>query len=242
MPHAILAPSNLASLTVRVLIVEDDKALADGLIRTLRNSGYAVDHAASGELALRAVSEEHFDLIVLDVGLPGINGFEVLRTLRHIPNSGGILILTARDAEADRVKGLDLGADDYVTKPFSLPEFEARVRALVRRSKAVRSPELRFGSLTINTVAKRAQIAGEQLELTPREWGVLEYLLMRAGQVVSKEQMLQALCSWDVSLTHNAIEVYVSRIRAKLQKAGIQIRTVRGFGYMVEDPESKQAS
>lgn len=242
MPHAILAPSNLASLTVRVLIVEDDKALADGLIRTLRNSGYAVDHAASGELALRAVSEEHFDLIVLDVGLPGINGFEVLRTLRHIPNSGGILILTARDAEADRVKGLDLGADDYVTKPFSLPEFEARVRALVRRSQAVRSPELRFGSLTINTVAKRAQIAGEQLELTPREWGVLEYLLMRAGQVVSKEQMLQALCSWDVSLTHNAIEVYVSRIRAKLQKAGIQIRTVRGFGYMVEDPESKQAS
>jgi len=242
MPHAILAPSNLASLPVRVLIVEDDKALADGLIRTLRNSGYAVDHAASGELALRAVSEEHFDLIVLDVGLPGINGFEVLRTLRRTPNSGGILILTARDAEADRVKGLDLGADDYVTKPFSLPEFEARVRALVRRSQAVRSPELRFGSLTINTVAKRAQIAGEQLELTPREWGVLEYLLMRAGQVVSKEQMLQALCSWDVSLTHNAIEVYVSRIRAKLQKAGIQIRTVRGFGYMVEDPESKQAS
>ncbi len=239
MPHAILDASKQVSLTVRVLIVEDDKALADGLTRTLRNSGYAVDHAASGELALRAASEEHFDLIVLDVGLPGMNGFEVLRTLRRTPHSGGILILTARDAESDRVKGLDLGADDYVTKPFSLPEFEARVRALVRRSQAIRSPELRFGTLTINTVAKRAQIAGEQLELTPREWGVLEYLLMRAGQVVSKEQMLQALCSWDVSLTHNAIEVYVSRLRAKLQKAGIQIRTVRGFGYMVEDTETK---
>jgi two-component system, OmpR family, response regulator len=225
---------------MRVLIVEDDKALADGLTRTLRNSGYAVDHSASGELALRAASEEHFDLIVLDVGLPGINGFEVLRALRKTPHSGSILILTARDAESDRVKGLDLGADDYVTKPFSLPEFEARVRALVRRSQAIRSPELRFGTLVINTAAKRAQISGEQLELTPREWGVLEYLLMRAGQVVSKEQMLQALCSWDIALTHNAIEVYVSRLRAKLQKAGIHIRTVRGFGYMVEDPENQQ--
>lgn len=226
---------------MRVLIVEDDKALADGLIRTLRGSGYAVDHAATGELALRAAREEHFDLIVLDIGLPGIDGFETLRSLRKHSSIGSILILTARDAESDRVKGLDLGADDYVTKPFSLPEFEARVRALIRRSQAVRSPELRYGALTINTVSKRARIAGQHLELTPREWGVLEYLLTRAGQVVSKEQMLQALCSWDVSLTHNAIEVYVSRLRSKLQSAGIHIRTVRGFGYMVDDPDAKAA-
>ncbi len=222
---------------MRVLIVEDDKALADGLLRTLRLSGYAVDQAHTGELALRACREEHYDLIVLDISLPGIDGFEVLRRLRKDRRGGSILILTARDAEPDRVRGLDLGADDYVTKPFSLPEFEARVRALIRRSQAVRSPKLRFGLLTVDSTTRSAHIDGEELDLTPREWGVLEYLLTHAGQVVGKEQMLQALCSWDDSLTHNAIEVYISRLRTKLQKAGIKIRTVRGFGYMVEDPD-----
>ena len=221
---------------MRVLIVEDDKALADGLTRTLRNSGYAVDHAGTGELALRACGEEHYDLIVLDISLPGIDGFEVLRQLRRMRQAGSILILTARDAEADRVHGLDLGADDYVTKPFSLPEFEARVRALIRRGQAIRSPKLQFGKLAVDTAARRAWIGDEDLELTPREWGVLEYLLTRAGKVVSKEQMLQALCSWDDTLTHNAIEVYISRLRNKLHAAGIPIRTVRGFGYMIEDP------
>ncbi|MBI2959613.1 MAG: response regulator transcription factor [Betaproteobacteria bacterium] len=221
---------------MRVLIVEDDKALADGLTRTLRDSGYAVDNAGNGELALRACSEEHYDLIVLDISLPGIDGFEVLRQLRRMRQTGSILILTARDAEADRVHGLDLGADDYVTKPFSLREFEARVRALIRRGQAIRSSKLRVGTLVIDTAARRAWIGEEDLDLTPREWGVLEYLLTRAGKVVSKEQMLQALCSWDDSLTHNAIEVYISRLRSKLHAAGIQIRTVRGFGYMVEDP------
>ena len=146
-------------------------------------------------------------------------------------------MLTARDAEADRIKGLDLGADDYVSKPFSLPEFEARVRALIRRSQNVHAPVLSFGRLKLDTVAKRAQIDNADIELTPREWSVLEYLLTHAGQVISKDQMLQALCSWDSSLTHNTIEVYVSRIRSKLEKAEINIRTVRGFGYMVEDPD-----
>jgi two-component system OmpR family response regulator len=234
----MLNPESDQLVGMRVLIVEDDKALADWLLRTLRRSGYAVDHAVTGELALRACTEEHYDLIVLDLSLPGIDGFEVLRQLRKNRESSSVLILTARDSEPDRVRGLDLGADDYVTKPFSLPEFEARVRALVRRSQAVRSPTLRLGTLTIDTTAHRAQIGGEDLDLTPREWGVLEYLLTRAGQVVSKEQMLQALCSWDDSLTHNAIEVYISRVRGKLQKAGIKIRTVRGFGYMVEDPDA----
>lgn len=221
---------------MRVLLVEDDKALADGLMRTLRDNGYAVDHAPDGELALRAANEEHYDLIVLDVSLPGIDGFEVLRQLRRNQHQGSILMLTARDAEQDRIKGLDLGADDYVTKPFSLPEFEARVRALIRRNRNERSPQLQIGRLSVDTVSRRACVGDEELELTPREWGVLEYLLTRAGQVVSKEQMLQALCSWDDSLTHNAIEVYISRLRAKLQSAGIRIRTVRGFGYVVEEP------
>ena len=226
-------------LVMRVLIVEDDKALADGLIRTLRQTGYAVDHAGTGELALRACAEEHYDLVVLDLGLPGIDGFDVLRQLRRGSHEGSILILTAHDAEADRVRGLDLGADDYVTKPFSLPELEARARALMRRSQAVKSPKLHFGRLTVDTVGRRASIGSEPLDLTPREWAALEYLLMRVGQVVSKEHMLQAMCSWDDSLTHNAIEVYISRLRSKLHDAGIRIRTVRGFGYMVEDPDER---
>ena len=113
------------------------------------------------------------------------------------------------------------------------------MRALIRRSQAVRGPKMHFGALSIDSTARRAQIGAEKLNLTPREWGVLEYLFTRAGQVVSKEQMLQALCSWDDSLTHNAIEVYISRLRTKLQKAGIKIRTVRGFGYMVEDPDAR---
>ena len=222
---------------MRVLIVEDDKALADGLLRTLRQSGYAVDHAASGELALRACAEEHYDLIVLDISLPGIDGFEVLKTLRK-QQGGSILILSAHDSESDRIRGLDLGADDYVAKPFSLPELEARIRALIRRSQTVRSPRMNFGQLSVDVAGRQARIGDSNLELTPREWGVLEYLIMRAGQVVSKEQMLQALCSWDDSLTHNAIEVYISRLRSKLQTAGIRIRTVRGFGYMFEDPDA----
>ena len=188
--------------------------------------------------ALAIASHLHVADDRIEIGLPGMDGFEVLRQLRKNRETGSILILTVHDAEPDRIRGLDLGADDYVTKPFSLPEFEARVRALIRRSQAVRSPTLRLGTLTIDSTARRAQIGGEDLELTPREWGVLEYLLTRAGQVVSKEQMLQALCSWDDSLTHNAIEVYISRLRGKLQKAGIKIRTVRGFGYMVEDPDA----
>lgn len=222
---------------MRVLIVEDDKALADGLLRTLRQSGYAVDHAASGELALRACAEEHYDLTVLDISLPGIDGFEVLKTLRK-QQGGSILILSAHDSESDRIRGLDLGADDYVAKPFSLPELEARIRALIRRSQTVRSPRMNFGQLSVDVAGRQARIGDSNLELTPREWGVLEYLIMRAGQVVSKEQMLQALCSWDDSLTHNAIEVYISRLRSKLQTAGILIRTVRGFGYMFEDPDA----
>src|SRR5882672_5195045 len=213
-PRAILNFEPVQPLVMRVLIVEDDNALADGLMRTLRQSAYAVDHAETGELALRACAEEHYDLVVLDISLPGIDGFEVLRQLRRDNHSGSILILTAHDAEADRVRGL------------------------IRRSQAVKSPKLRFGRLSVDTVARRASIGPDLLDLTPREWAVLEYLLMRVGQVVSKEHMLQAMCSWDDSLTHNAIEVYISRLRSKLHDAGIRIRTVRGFGYMVEDPDA----
>ena len=224
---------------MRILVVEDDTVLAAALTRALNQSAYAVDLVGDGEAANQALAGTNYDLVVLDIALPKVDGLSVLRRLRDRRSQIPVLILTARDTLEDRVAGLDLGADDYMTKPFDLPEFEARVRALIRRSQAVHSPVLAFGRLTLHTVAKRAQIDGEEIELTPREWGVLEYLLLRAGQVISKDQMLQALCGWDASLTHNTIEVYVSRLRAKLQTADIRIRTVRGFGYMVDDPDAR---
>ena len=232
--HALFKKNHWRNV-MRILIVEDDKATADGLLRWLRISGYAVDHSITGDIALRAAAEEHYDRIMLDIGLPDIDGFDVLRSLRKLEQDGGIMILTASDSEADRVRGLDLGADDYVVKPFSLPELEARVRALIRRTQAVRTPLLDFGKLSVNLTARRVTIGSSEIELTPREWGILEYLMRRAGQVVSKDQMLQAVCSWDDDLTYNVIEVYVSRLRAKLQAAAVRIRTVRGFGYIFED-------
>jgi two-component system, OmpR family, response regulator len=220
---------------MRLLLIEDDAALADGLKRVLQRSAL-ITHAATGGDAVRAASAEQFDLVVLDLGLPDMDGLDVLATLRMNPQTGPILILTARDSETDRVRGLDLGADDYVAKPFSLAEFEARIRALMRRRQAVRSPVLKFCGLTLDTIARTARVDGEDVRLTPREWCVLEYLLLRAGQVVSKEQLLETICSWDDSLAPNSIEVYVSRLRTKIERAGIVIRTVRGFGYIIEEP------
>jgi two-component system OmpR family response regulator len=222
---------------VRILVVEDDATLADGLTRSLSAGGYALDWADNGLKADAALAQESYDLVILDIGLPGLSGLEVLRRLRHRGARTPVLILTARDATEDRVQGLDLGADDYLVKPFSLPELEARVRALIRRGHAASSPLITHGSLGLDTVAKRAYLRGEALELTPREWGVLEVLLLRAGHVVSKDQIVQALCSWDDDLTPNAVEVYISRLRAKLEGAGIKIRTVRGFGYLLMEPD-----
>jgi two-component system OmpR family response regulator len=225
---------------MRILVAEDDAVLAEGVMRTLRQSGHAVDWVKNGAEADCALAANPFDLLILDLGLPKRSGLDVLKHLRAGDSRLPVLILTALDGVRDRVRGLDAGADDYLVKPFELAELEARVRALIRRSQAVRSPKLRFGGLTVDTVARRASIGAEPLDLTPREWAVLEYLLMRIGQVVSKEHMLQAMCSWDDSLTHNAVEVYISRLRSKLQHAGIRIRTVRGFGYMVEDPDTAE--
>jgi two-component system, OmpR family, response regulator len=221
----------------RILVVEDEENIRETLRYNLVKEGYRVDEARTGPEALAEARRVRPDLILLDLMLPELSGLEVCRILRQ-EMSTPILVLTAKGAEVDKVVGLSIGADDYVTKPFSLPELEARVRALIRRSQVVKSPKLRFGRLTVDTVARRASIGPEILDLTPREWAVLEYLLMRVGQVVSKEHMLQAMCSWDDSLTHNAIEVYISRLRSKLHDAGIRIRTVRGFGYMVEDPDA----
>ena len=226
---------------VRILIVEDDAALASGIARILEREGHAVDVMATGEHAVLGARQERFDLVILDVGLPGIDGFEVLRRLRAAGDRMPVLVLTARDALDDRVRGLDLGADDYMAKPFAMPELAARVRALVRRSQAQTGPKIVHGPLVLDTLARRAQLGSAPLDLAAREWAVLEVLLARVEKIVSKDAIIQAVASWGEELTPNAIEVYVSRLRAKLDAAGVKIRTVRGFGYMLEEYREKKA-
>ena len=225
---------------VRILIVEDDATLASGIARILEGEGHAVDVVARGEEAVLGARQERFDMIILDVGLPGIDGFEVLRRLRAAGQKIPVLVLTARDALDDRIRGLDLGADDYMAKPFAMEELAARVRALVRRSQAQTGPKIVHGPLVLDTLARRAHLNGEPLDLAAREWAVLEVLLARVEKIVSKESIIQAVASWGEELTPNAIEVYVSRLRAKLEPAGVKIRTVRGFGYMLEDFREEQ--
>ncbi len=225
---------------MRVLIVEDDELLAAGLMRVLEQSGYAVDRAASGEQADSLLGMDNYDLVVLDIGLPGMDGFAVLKRLRTRGQSCPVMILTARDDVSDKVRGLDSGADDYMVKPFALNEFEARLRALVRRSSLINSSQLTCGDLMLDTVARRAWVGSSELSLTAREWSVLEYLLLRQGQVLSKEKILQAVCNWDENISPNAIEVYMSRLRVKLEPAGVHIRTIRGFGYLLEAGDVRQ--
>ena len=219
---------------MRILLVEDDTLLAQGLLAVLQRASHGVDHASTGTDADRALRTTDFDLVVLDIGLPDVDGFELLRRLRARGSPTKVLVLTARDAVEDRVRGLDLGADDYLTKPFSVTEFEARVRALLRRP-AHPVTAVTFGALQVDFAAKRARIAGKVVELTPREWGLLELFLSRPGRVFSKEQIGERILSYDEHLSPNAIEVYVSRLRAKLEEAGAQLRTIRGFGYIWEE-------
>jgi two-component system OmpR family response regulator len=218
---------------MRILVVEDDSLLARGLTRVLSRAGHAVDKAETGVQADKTLRAASYDLVVLDIGLPDIDGFEVLRRLRLRHAAAKVLVLTARDAVEDRVHGLDLGADDYLTKPFSVTEFEARVRALLRRA-SLPVGAVSVGRLTVDVEAKRIRINGTPIDLTVREWALLELFMARPGRVLSKEQIAQQLADYDAQLTPNAIEVYVSRLRAKIETAGVRIRTVRGFGYLWE--------
>ena len=221
---------------MRILIAEDDEVLADGLSHSMRQSGYAVDWVKDGQAAKLILSgEQPFDLVILDLGLPKLDGFSVLRSLRENNRHVPVIILTARDAEGDRVKGLDLGADDYMIKPFSLPELEARVRALLRRGQCGMNPVYTCGRLTYDSVARRTMIDGVPLELTTRELSVLEALMVRTGWVVSKEQLLERLYSYSEEASNNAIEVYIHRLRKKIEPAGVTIRTIRGLGYVIDD-------
>jgi two-component system OmpR family response regulator len=216
---------------MHVLVVEDDALLAEGLVSALTRAGHAVEQTASGRHADALLRDGEFDLVVLDVGLPDIDGFEVLRRLRQRPSPTSVLVLTARDAVEDRVHGLDLGADDYLTKPFSVSEFEARVRALLRRAMP---PATRWSvaGMTVDVAARRLRIGDRPVDLTPREWALLELFLSRPGRVLSKDQIAESLFAFDEQLSPNAIEVHVSRLRTKIEAAGEHIRTVRGFGYL----------
>lgn len=219
---------------MRILIVEDDPALADGLARSLGQSGYAVDCVANGEQASTMLQEAIYDLAILDLGLPRLDGTEVLRRLRQRGGKTPVLVLTARDAVEDRVLGLDLGADDYMTKPFNLVELEARIRALIRRGQLGSNMSMVCGELVFEPTARRARCGQAPLDLSAREIGVLEILMLRQGKVVNKEQIMEALCSWDEDLGDNAIEVYIHRLRKKLEMSGAHIRTIRGLGYLME--------
>jgi len=227
---------------MRLLLVEDDVMVASGIKLGLTDAGYAVDWVGSGERAEEVLRTEAFDAAIIDIGLPHMDGLELTRRLRRPDMASAnmpVLILTARDALQDRVQGLDLGADDYMVKPYELPELLARLRALLRRSHAANSAVLSFGPIELDTANRRASAQRPDgqtvpLELGPREWTVMEYLLIHAPKPASKEKLLQALTGWDKEITPNAVEVYISRLRGKLEPHGVALRSIRGFGYRLE--------
>ena len=219
---------------MRILITEDDAALAEALQFSLGQSGYAVDWVANGAAADNVLKDDVFGLLILDLGLPKLDGFEVLRRLRRRNSSLPVLILSGRETPDEKVLGLDLGADDYLVKPFSLNELQARVRALLRRWQGAAGPVISYGDLNFDTVGRNATVAGRALPLSAHELGVLEILIHRYGRVVSKEQILEQLYNYDKDGSDNAIEVYVHRLRRKLEGSGLAVRTLYGRGYMLE--------
>jgi two-component system OmpR family response regulator len=202
----------------------------------LVTSGYAVDCVHDGEAARVLVAAEQFDLMILDLNLPELDGLAVLRAMRAQGNRAAVMILTARGAAEDRVRGLDLGADDYMAKPFDVREFEARVRSLLRRQAGLRSSTLGLGQLSLDLTSRQFSGNGQVLDLPPRERAILELLLTRAGKVVAKEVIVQSVTSLEDILSDNAIEQYISRLRRRLHPLGLTLRTVRGIGYLLEKP------
>lgn len=219
---------------MRILITEDDPPLAEALRFTLSQAGYAVDWVANGIDADEALKSEGFGLLILDLGIPKLDGFEVLRRLRKRNTTLPVLILSGREQPEDKVTGLDLGADDYLVKPFSLSELQARVRALLRRGTGLAAPTLLYGNLSFDTVNRVASVDDVPLLLSLHEAGVLEILLRRFGRVVSKEQLVEQLYNYDKEVSHNAIEVYIHRLRKKLAGSGVEVRTHYGRGYTVD--------
>ena len=219
---------------MKLLLAEDDAILADALSSSLRKAGFEVEVANNGAVAEYLLLRHNFDLAVLDIGLPLVDGLTVLKRVRAARPTLPMLILTALDGLDDRVAGLNAGADDYLTKPFDFPELEARVRALLRRTRTGAGPVQQMGRLTFDRDARRASVGGEMLELSPREWMLFDLLLTQRDKVVTKDQIAE---TWAVERTESnpgSIEVYIHRLRRKLETSGLAIRTVRGLGYLLE--------
>jgi two-component system OmpR family response regulator len=215
-------------------LVEDDALLADGLIRSLKQADYTVDWTADGEEAESILRVMEFDLVILDLTLPNLDGLEILRVLRERNVPVPVLIVTARSDVDNRIKGLDLGADDYLTKPFEMGEFDARVRALLRRSHADGLKVLSCGALTLDMAARRAYLNDQPLDLPRREFHVLEVLISRHGRIISKDQIIDSISDFDDEMNPSTVEIYIHRIRKKLEATDVTIRTVRGVGYILE--------
>jgi two-component system OmpR family response regulator len=219
---------------VRILLVEDNRTLADGLASILRGSGYAVDLVADGASAEAVAAAETYDLVILDLNLPEMDGLDVLRSMRSRQNTAAVMILTARGTPEERVRGLDLGADDYMIKPFDVAEFEARIRVLLRRHSGLRSSLITYGAVTFDLTSRTFLSEGLPLDIPAREVALLELLFLRAGKVVSKEAIIRSLTGFDDDLSANAIEQYVSRLRRRLAAHGLTVKTARGIGYYLE--------
>ncbi len=215
-------------------MVEDDSLLADGLMRSLKQADYMVDWTADGEEAETILRVQEFDLVILDLTLPNMDGLEILRLMRSRKVPVPVLIVTARSEIDDRIKGLDLGADDYLTKPFEMGEFDARVRALLRRRCADGLRPLTCGALTLDMAARRASLNDRPLDLPRREFQLLEVLMSRQGRIISKDQIIDSISDFHDELTPSTVEIYIHRIRKKLEATDVTIRTVRGVGYILE--------
>lgn len=219
---------------MRILIVEDDAVLADAMSAVLRQAGYVVDVVNDGRAADNELRVGLFDLVLLDIQLPGIDGFGVLSRLRRRKTQCPVIMVTARDALQDRIGGLDAGADDYLVKPFAMGELQARVRALLRRASGPEGDRIELENLAIDLAGRRVRIDGEPVELTAREIAVLEVLARRLGSVVAKEKLLASAFPGDEPVSMNNVEVQISRLRRKLAPARVEIRPIRGLGYLLE--------
>jgi DNA-binding response OmpR family regulator len=221
---------------MRVLVVEDDDAIRSFLVRGLTEEGFAVDQAADGDEARFKAADPAYDLLVLDLILPGVNGLTVLQELRAQGRTVPVLVLTARDAVSDRIRGLDSGADDYLVKPFAFDELLARIRALLRRTQRGYDPVLKVGWLTLDRLSRVVQAAGRRIELSAREFAVLEYFMQHPGEVLSRTRIYEHVWNEQLDILSNVIDVHINGIRRKLDRAGVtgMIKTVRGAGYRLE--------
>ena len=226
---------------MRILLVEDNAKLAAGMADVLGRGGFQVDAVADGERAEAALASTRFDLVVLDLSLPDMDGLDVLRNLRNRRHDVPVLIVTARGDLDDRVRGLDLGADDYLTKPFAVAELEARARALIRRGAGRASPTIAFGGMTLDMGANSLTRAGRPIDISPRELAVLRLMLMSKSDVVPKAQIAESLSTFDVDMSDNAVEQTISRLRKRLAGHGVAIRAARGMGYFLLADETAAA-